>query len=266
MTKQASKSFSNTKNSIDLLQGLLIQQLEIRNEWNLLKSKSYFKFEEYTDDTIEYLKFMVNEPIKHDGILEKYIKILEATDNATKANSFLEIYLELKQFHYQNRISNNLIFNKSKVEPKLKFLLYYNDTLTNNIYWEYLRKFFLKPEKIKSSNRVLKGLFSNKRKGRKLLMNLKEFEKFNTLDNNITIYRCMSKEEFDSGDYGVIWTLNENNAKNQPKSKFYANEGLSYNYGNNPIIHSLQIEKDDIVAYFKKYNSSKYERVIYVGN
>jgi hypothetical protein len=266
MTKQASKSFSQKKQSFELKNNLLKQQLEIKNEWSVLKSKSYFKFKEYTDDTIEYLKFMVNEHINHDGILEHYIKSLEATDHATKANSFLEIYLELKYFHYQNRISNNLIFNKSKVEPKLKFLLYYNDTLTNNKYWEYLRKFFKKPEKIKSSNRVLKGLFSSKRKGRELLMNLKEIEEFNSLNNNITIYRCMSQEEFDSEDYGVLWTLNENNAKNQLKSKFYANEGVSYNYGNNPIIHSLQIEKNDIVAYFKKHNTPKYERVIYVDN
>lgn len=266
MTKQASKHPSQKKISSDLRENLLKQQIDIKNEWSILKAKSHFKFEEYTDDTIEYLKFMVNEHIEHVGIHEHYIELLEATDDATKANTLLEIYIELKKFHYQNRISNNLIFNTSKVEPKLKFLLFYNYTLTDDKYWNYLRKFFRKPEKIKSTNRVLKELFSNKRKGREILMNLKEQEKFNSLNNKITIFRCMSKEEFESKDYGVIWTLNEKTAASQSKSKFYANEGVSYNYGKNPIIHSLQVEKDYIVAYFNKYNSLKSERVIYVDN
>lgn len=264
MTNQAIKHPSQKKISYDLRENLLKQQIDIKNEWGILKAKSHFKFEEYTDDTIEYLKFMVNEHIEHDGILEHYIELFNSIDDATKANTFLEVYLELNNFHYQNRISNNLIFNKSKVEPKLKFLIYSNDTLPDDKYWNYLRKFFRKPEKIKSTNRVLKELFSNKRDGRKILMNLKELEEFNSLSNNITVYRCMSIEEFESEDFGVIWTLNEKTAASQSKSKFYANEGVSYNYGNNPIIHSLQVEKDDIVAYFNKYNSPRSERVIYV--
>ena len=92
-------------------------------------------------------------------------------------------------------------------------------------------------------------------------------EKFENFDfescNNIftpeieSIYRGMTTEELESGDFSVSWTLSKECAE------FFAFKyGRNFSTENKPkVVHQLEVKKVEILAYFNERNE---QEVIYI--
>jgi len=88
-------------------------------------------------------------------------------------------------------------------------------------------------------------------------MSKREQKYLSILPEDLTIFRGMTVQEFESGDFGVSWTLKKDVA-----------EFFAYTYGRNQatshlpkMVHELHVKKSDIIAYFGE--RKEYE-VIYV--
>ena len=91
------------------------------------------------------------------------------------------------------------------------------------------------------------------------MMNSKELEVIDRLPDEIEIYRGMTVKEFESGDFGISWTLNAERAK------FFAYT-YQRNYSTNDLpkmVHSMTINKNSIIAYT---NGRDEEEIIYLHN
>jgi hypothetical protein len=68
----------------------------------------------------------------------------------------------------------------------------------------------------------------------------------NSLPQQISIFRGMTLEEYESGNFGISWTLDETIAK-----YFLTTFRRNYDTANSEkMVHSLAIDKNQIVAYF----------------
>ena len=79
------------------------------------------------------------------------------------------------------------------------------------------------------------------------------------LPKKVTIYRGMTLEEKRSGDFGISWTLNRDIAT------FFAHE-YDRNFATHQkekTVHSLRINKSDIIAYFNERNE---DEILYLGD
>lgn len=65
----------------------------------------------------------------------------------------------------------------------------------------------------------------------------------------------MSVQERDSKDFGISWTLSEERAK------FFANDYVRHAVRHEKVVHSIEVNREDIIAYF---NGRQEEEVIYM--
>lgn len=88
-------------------------------------------------------------------------------------------------------------------------------------------------------------------------MTKQELKIYNSLPENITIYRGMTVAELESGDFGISWTLSKECAE------FFAFKyGRNFSTENKPkVVHQLEVLKVEILAYFHERNE---QEVIYI--
>ena len=99
----------------------------------------------------------------------------------------------------------------------------------------------------------MKATWSNDKVDRELMLSDKELEVYHNLDNKVTIYRAMTTEELENKDFGVSWTL----------QKEVAESFLTHRRYNHTEIHSVQVDKTDILAYINGRNEHE---IIYINN
>lgn len=120
-------------------------------------------------------------------------------------------------------------------------------------YWYALAIAYTCSDNLYALKDEVKAAFSAKRKYRESLMEDKELKIWRNLPEHITIYRGMTLEEKESGDYGVSWTLSKKTA-----------EFFAYKYQRNRstnhlprTVHKLIVKKNDVVAYFGERNEKE---------
>lgn len=120
--------------------------------------------------------------------------------------------------------------------------------LKGDMYWYALKETYSTCDNLYGFKDNIKQAFSSEEPSREKLMSKKEQKYLSTLPENLTIYRGMTVQEFESGDFGVSWTLSKDVA-----------EFFAYTYGRNhatahlpKMVHELQVKKSDIVAYFSE--------------
>jgi hypothetical protein len=99
------------------------------------------------------------------------------------------------------------------------------------------------------------SLFKSDRKEKEFIMSDSEREVIKTLPNEVTIYRGMSKDEYQSKKYRFSWTLDKSIAE-----MFVNRNNLLYK--KEFVVCELIIPKDKIVAYFEEREEKE---VIYLG-
>jgi hypothetical protein len=88
---------------------------------------------------------------------------------------------------------------------------------------------------------------------RELMMEEEEIEYFNSLPDKLTIHRGMTVDEFNSGNFGVSWSLDKEVA-----------EYFAYTYPRNhstqhlpKMVHSVKIKKDKVIALLRERDENE---------
>ncbi|MCX6244618.1 MAG: hypothetical protein NTU98_07920 [Bacteroidetes bacterium] len=99
-----------------------------------------------------------------------------------------------------------------------------------------------------------KALQNKTHQGREHMMTKEERAVFAKLPDEITIYRGMTMNEFNSGDFGVAWSLDKKYAE------FFAYEFFRYFSiaGIEKTVHQLTVKKEDVIAYFEREDTIIY--------
>lgn len=128
------------------------------------------------------------------------------------------------------------------------------DKLHGELYWYALRFAYQDSDNL-FGNPLIKSAFTENEPCRESMMNVRERKYLAALPDQITIYRGMTVSEFESGCWGVSWTLKKKVAQNFT--------GTTRNFETNHLpktIHQISTAKDSIIAYF---NGRKEYEVIY---
>ena len=131
------------------------------------------------------------------------------------------------------------------------------DQLNDKDYWRTLADAYTGSDNLYHLKEEVKDVFLEDRSHREFLMTKKELKIYNSLPENLTIYRGMTVEEHESGDFNVSWTLLKERA-----------EFFAFKYGRNfstegkpKVVHQLEVLKVEILAYFHERNE---QEVIYI--
>lgn len=129
--------------------------------------------------------------------------------------------------------------------------------LSHKGYWHALRNAYTNSDWLDQIPIEWKRLFfSSSRPDREFMMNEEERKYHSSLPRQFRIYRGMSIQERDSGDFGISWSLDEKSAN------FFANGYLRHTVKYEKIVHSIEVIREDIIAYF---NERQEEEVIYIA-
>jgi len=118
--------------------------------------------------------------------------------------------------------------------------------LEGELYWFALKECYSTCDNNYQFRHMIKDAFKRPEPHREILMSKKERDYLEKLPDTFTIYRGMTVEEYESGDYGVSWSLKESVAR------FFI-EKYRRNFDTQDIpktIHQLTIKKEDVIAYF----------------
>jgi len=152
--------------------------------------------------------------------------------------------------------ASNLLIMSSSFD-RFQTFLKIKDELNDIDYWRILADAYTGSDNLYYLKEEIKEAFLEGRSEREYLMNKKELKVYNSLPENITIYRGMTTEELESGDFGVSWTLSRERA-----------DYFAFTYGRNfstegipKVVHQLEVKKVEILAYFNERNE---QEVIYI--
>lgn len=150
----------------------------------------------------------------------------------------------------------DMIFHLSTPADKIRTFNKYQHLFDDAEYWEKLGWAYILQDYQSVPYGILMHYFSLNKPGKEFLMTEEEKEFFNNLPDQVTIYRGMSKEEFESGRFRFSWTLKKATAKQFAKRT----KDL---YEKPTLVHELTVKKEDILCYF---NRGEEEEIIYINN
>lgn len=139
----------------------------------------------------------------------------------------------------------------SIVNDELKLRLFKSlvPMLSNKGYWYALGKAYTTCDCVDSISIAEKRrLFYDTRPHNEYLMTNDERRYLDARAKKVTLYRAMSINERESGDFGVSWTLNK------AVAEFYAFKYQGYEphrQEEERVVHSLTVDKNNLIAYFK---------------
>ncbi|MES2862994.1 MAG: hypothetical protein V4666_02660 [Bacteroidota bacterium] len=200
--------------------------------------------EEKLQQLIEYLDFVqiIDLDQIYNHVLNEVISFNEATQ-----------FLYGLKINHENRFRLFICLHEASLKNNLKVAIQvFREAYcaSNNIY-----------DQIKTSSysfNLKNFINTNKLYGIdfKSIMNDDEIEYYNDLGDTITIYRGMCDQEYQSKNFGISWTIDENEAKNYvyfDKNKVKDGDGGVVN---------ICIEKKNIAAVFSVHGKKE---IIYIN-
>lgn len=131
-----------------------------------------------------------------------------------------------------------------------KFFEYYkNDEFSYPEFWYGFQIAYSDSDDLYKWTPAIKGLLKSKKdieyeQIRYYMMNESELAYYEELPERVTVYRGMTLDEYNSGDFGVSWSLKEEIAK-------YFAFDYPRNYSTNHLkkmVHSIEVSKENILA------------------
>lgn len=118
--------------------------------------------------------------------------------------------------------------------------------LEGELYWFALKETYDCCDNTYQFRHLIKEAFRREEPHRETLMSKKERNYLEKLPDTFTIYRGMTVKEYESGDFGVSWSLKESVAR------FFVEKYMrNFDTKNLPkTVHQLTIKKKDVIAYF----------------
>jgi len=162
----------------------------------------------------------------------------------------------ISSFEDEKRIITRLL---TLADDGSQFALFSNLALllSDKGYWYTLRHAYIGSDWLDQVPIEWKRIFfSSSKPHREFLMNEDEQKFHNSLPGRFSIYRGMSIQEKESGNFGVSWSLDEERAN------FFANDYIRHTVKYEKIVHSIEVKREDIIAYF---NERHEQEVIYIS-
>ncbi|MEJ7821357.1 MAG: hypothetical protein WKF85_03490 [Chitinophagaceae bacterium] len=130
--------------------------------------------------------------------------------------------------------------------------------LKGRLYWNALRRAYEHSDDLYHYRYDIKEVFKRDEPDRDSMMNKKERDYLQKLPDKITIYRGMTKKEYQSKEFGISWSLKKEKA-----------EYFAFKYGRNfstyrlkKTVHQVTINKKDVIAFL---NGREEYEIIYLG-
>lgn len=145
-------------------------------------------------------------------------------------------------------------------QQRLRKFYKFKDRFTDNSeYWTELRDAYISSTNNRHSQAEIRELFAAERGDSKAIMSPEELDFLKKLSPIITIYRGMTVEEYEKGEFGISWTL-----KKEVAEMFATTFAHNYDtFGLPKIVTELQIKSTDIIAYF---NDRQEDEILYLHN
>lgn len=186
------------------------------------KTKLYPELEQYIVET------PIGQYIKHPLVCQPYLSATLANQQLEQKYKFLRKALKTKNF-------DQYIYLHERPYRINAFQDIKKD-LDNKTYWKLLSSIWIDTENSWQDIKTWKKLFKSKRSDKENLMDGQELETFESLDNELIVYRGCVKG---LNENGLSWTLSKEQAK-----------WFAQRFSKDGIVKQKRIFKKDIVAYF----------------
>jgi len=170
----------------------------------------------------------IGQYIKHPLVHQPYLSATLANQQLDQKYKYLRKAIETKNF-------SQIIWLHERPYRLLAFKDIQKD-LDNKTYWKLLSLIWTDTENSYQDLETWKKLFKSKKGNKENLMGGQELETFESLDNELIVYRGCVKG---LNENGLSWTLDKQQA-----------EWFAKRFDNNGIVKEKRILKRNIVAYF----------------
>jgi hypothetical protein len=141
-------------------------------------------------------------------------------------------------------------------ENVFKVFNHIQDDLTDKDYWTVLGECYVMSSFSHSTQELIKTFFNSERPDKLHIMTDEERLEFDSLPNEIEIYRGCSEYEIKSGKFRFSWTTKKSVAQ------FFAKRSKTMHGIKNSVVSRL-IKKEEVFAYFNRRNEFE---IIYFQN
>jgi hypothetical protein len=224
------------------LEAQLSKFQKLKAEWEVAKENTVYPFAEYTDSLIT--------------TVEEIIQTEEPFGNDLKIFKIFSNNMELENIHIPGGVTIGYILGCCSRDARIENFIKYNNHLDDEDYWKRLSDAYQNQDYNPVPYSTLKKLFTSDRKGSENLMNPEERVFFQSLPEEIEIYRAMSMEELKREEFRFSWTLDKKVAEKFKKR----NEML---YKTDQLVHNMTVSKKDVLAYL---NEREENEIIYLHN
>ena len=130
-------------------------------------------------------------------------------------------------------------------------LLEQAETLSDQEYWQKLSETYVLKEFVNIPTDIIHKLFTYPKDHRESMMDESEYKVFEELPEVVTVYRAMSKKEYNSASYRISWTLSEEVAEN-----FVERQKIYFGVGDS-LVKTMEVDKGKIIAYLNGRNEEE---------
>jgi hypothetical protein len=225
------------------------EYLDLKERWTEKKNQGQdLKFVDTGDKWLDQIKFYI-ETLKDDNLSDNKRLIFSIKLN--------DEYERFKQLALEHDLEFDM-FIAFDQEEALRILITKYDEFSDCEYWNNLSNIYTLLVGNREKIPLLKKAFQLEKGESDCLMTEQEKSFLGNLPDEVKIYRGMSYEESESGDYGLSWTLDKSRAEffafDHPDAAFAPEE---------KTVVEKTVSKDEIIAYFSGRDE---EEVIWISN
>lgn len=154
---------------------------------------------------------------------------------------------ELEEVFLRHKVDFKTQLLHCSSEMKMKKFYQLKDLFeSDEEYWLELKSAFANSKNTRFFQNEIRELFASNREKQTALMSDLEIEELSKLPAKITVYRGMTLEEKESGEFGISWSLDKSIAE-----MFSSTYAHNYHAVDLPkTVLELEINKSDVIAYF----------------
>ena len=186
-----------------------------------------------------------------DRAMEKYEKAQKSTfPELMLQQNFNDFFLLKHEFLKGEATLDYVLMGMDPVDASL-CLLEQAETLSDQEYWQKLSETYVLKEFVNIPTDIIHKLFTYPKDHRESMMDESEYKVFEELPEVVTVYRAMSKKEYNSASYRISWTLSEEVAEN-----FVERQKIYFGVGDS-LVKTMEVDKGKIIAYLNGRNEEE---------
>lgn len=216
------------------------------------------------NDWINSIELQVNQYLEtSENPYKKYAKLafdraMEKYKNAKKSTfpelllqqNFNDFFLLKHEFLKEEATLDYVLSGMDPVDASL-CLLEHANKMTDQEYWQKLSETYVSKEFVNIPTDIIHKLFTYPKDHRESMMDESEYKVFEELPEVVTVYRAMSKKEYNSASYRISWTLSEEVAEN-----FVERQKIYFGVGDS-LVKTMEVDKGKIIAYLNGRNEEE---------